>query len=188
MTLYCAAVRRDSASLLKFPFPCNIRIFSCDMSLISRLKRPHTCFSSYFCFLVISLLFVLWSLGLLLVAVISLLPRFSIESSSRCIDTSTLSSMLSSPLPPSFLDTSSLGCNASCMVISFYLRWSICLCSSLVHFKNRPEYLTRETAEIFIPIIRFLICNFVTSSFLVLLMYSLLLAFFYLQLFDGVNF
>ena len=55
--------------------------------------------------------------------------------------------MLVSPLPPSFLDTyylstSSLGCNALCMVISFLVLSSICL-SSRVHFKKGPEYLTR---------------------------------------------
>ena len=54
--------------------------------------------------------------------------------------------MLLSPLP--FLDTyslstSSLGCNALCMVISLIVLWSICLSSSLVHFRKGPEYLTR---------------------------------------------
>ena len=44
--------------------------------------------------------------------------------SSRCIDASTLSSVLTSPLPPSFLDTYSLSTlslrfNALCMVIIF---------------------------------------------------------------------
>ena len=91
-----------------------------------------------------------------------------------------LSSMLASPLPPSFLDTysqstSSLGCNALCMVISFLVLWSICLSSSLVHFKKGPKYLTRGTAQVFIPLIRFLLHSFVTSSFLVLPRYSFLI-------------
>ena len=56
--------------------------------------------------------------------------------------------MLASPLPSSFLDTynlspSSLGCNALCMVISFLVFRFICLSSSLVYFKNSPDYLTR---------------------------------------------
>ena len=60
------------------------------------------------------------------------------------MDVSTLSSMLESPLPPSFLrtyslSTSSLGCNALCMVISFLVLWSICLSSSLVHLRKDPE-------------------------------------------------
>ena len=93
------------------------------------------------------------------------------------MDVSTLSSMLASPLPPSFLDTyslstSSLGCNALCIVISFLVLWSICLSSSRVHLKKGPEYLTRGTAQIFIPLMRFLLLSFVSSSFLVLLSYS----------------
>ena len=87
--------------------------------------------------------------------------------------------MLVSPLPPSFLDTyslsmSSLGCNAFCMVISFLVLWSICLSSSLNHFKNGPKYLTKGTSQVFIPLIRFLVYSFVLSSFLVLPRYSFL--------------
>ena len=57
-------------------------------------------------------------------------------------------SVLSGPLPPFFLDTyslptSSLGCNALYMVISFLVLWSICLSSSLVHFRKGLKYLTR---------------------------------------------
>ena len=84
--------------------------------------------------------------------------------------------MLVSPLPPSFLDiyslsTSSLGCNALCSVISSLILWSIYLSSSLVYFKNGPEYLTRSIAQVFIPLIWFLQHSFVSSSFLVLLRY-----------------
>ena len=61
-----------------------------------------------------------------LVAVISPSARFSMKSLSRCIDASMLSSMLASPLSTSFLDnnsqsTSSLGCNALCMLVSFFV-------------------------------------------------------------------
>ena len=75
--------------------------------------------------------------------------------SSRCIDASTLSLMLVSPLPSSFLDayslsTSSLGCKALCIVISLLVLWSICLSSSLVYFMNGPEYFTRETTQVYI--------------------------------------
>ena len=93
------------------------------------------------------------------------------------MDVSTVSSMLASPLPPSFLDTyylstSSLGCNALCMVISFLVLWSICLSSSLVHLRKGPEYLTRDTAQVYISLMRFLLESFVSSSFRVLLRYS----------------
>ena len=61
------------------------------------------------------------------------------------------------------------------MVISFFVLWSICLSSSLVHFKNGSEYLTRSTAQVFIPLIRFLLHSFVSSSFLLLPRYSFLI-------------
>ena len=82
------------------------------------------------------------------------------ESLYRIIFYSILCSILLSPLPPSFLDTyslstPSLGCNAVCIVISFLVLWSICLSSSLVHLKKGLEYLTRGTAQVFIPLIFF---------------------------------
>ena len=40
MALFCAAIRRDSVSLLKFPFLNQAQVLSCEMLLISRLKRP----------------------------------------------------------------------------------------------------------------------------------------------------
>ena len=85
--------------------------------------------------------------------------------------------MLASSLPPSFLDTYSLslGCNALCVVISFLVLWSICFSSSLVHFRNGPEYLTTGTDQVFIPLMRFRLESIVSSSFLVLLRLLLLL-------------
>ena len=40
MALFCAAIRRDSVSLLRFPFIRYIHVFLCEMSLVSHLKRP----------------------------------------------------------------------------------------------------------------------------------------------------
>ena len=110
-------------------------------------------FSDLLCFLVIFLLLFLLLSILCQVAVISLPPRFSMLSSSHCIDASTLSSMLVSPLPPHFLDTyslstSSMGCKALGIVIIFLVLWFISLSSSLVHFKNGPEYLKRRIAQV----------------------------------------
>ena len=40
MALFCAAIRRNSVSLLQFPFLSQVQVFSCEMLLISRLKWP----------------------------------------------------------------------------------------------------------------------------------------------------
>ena len=47
MVLFCAAIWRDSVSLLRFPFLNHIHVFSFEMLLISRLKGPWSCFSSH---------------------------------------------------------------------------------------------------------------------------------------------
>ena len=38
MTLFCAAIRRDSVFLLRFPFLSHVQVFSCEILLIRRLK------------------------------------------------------------------------------------------------------------------------------------------------------
>ena len=45
--LFFAAVRRDSIFLLKFPFLSYVHVFSCEMSFLSCLKRPWSCFYYY---------------------------------------------------------------------------------------------------------------------------------------------
>ena len=60
--------------------------------------------------------------------------------------------------------------------------------SSVIHFKNGPEYLTRGTAQVSISFMRFLQCNLVSNSFLILLRYSFLIFFFYFGVFDSVHF
>ena len=99
--------------------------------------------------------------------------------------------MLASPLPPPFRDTynlstSSLGCNALCIVISFLVLWSILLNYSLVHFKKSPEYLTRGTAQVFISLTRFLQHSFVSNCFFSSPEIFFLNFFFRLHLFDSL--
>ena len=79
----------------------------------------------------------------LLAVVISLSLFFLMLSLSHCVDESMQSSVLSTLLFPSFLDTknlSFLGCRALYTVINFFILWSICLSFYLVYFKNDPEY------------------------------------------------
>ena len=68
-----------------------------------------------------------------------------------------------------------LGCKALCIVLYSLIFWSICLCNSLLHFKNDPDYLTRKNTRMFIPLIRVLQQSLVLTSFLVLLRYSFLI-------------
>ena len=71
MALFCAAIRRDSVSLLKFPFLSQAQVLSREILFISRLKRPWCCFSYYFCFLVFVILLSIVLSVLFLMAVIS---------------------------------------------------------------------------------------------------------------------
>ena len=86
--------------------------------------------------------------------------------------------MLANLLPP-FLGTYSLSMSSlGYIVMSFLVLWSICWSSSLVPFKNDPEYLTRgETAQVSILLMRFLFYSLVYSSFLVPLRCSFLIFF-----------
>ena len=140
------------------------------MSLVSRLKRPLTfffpfLFSGYF-----------HSVDLCVVNIVSggcnqsssALFYAIFESLYRCVSTVFNDNKSSYSFFSLHISASSLECKALCIVISFLVLWSICL-SSLVHFKNGFEYLTRGTAKVFIPFIRFLLYSLVSSSFLVLL-------------------
>ena len=148
MALSYRDIRRNSVFLLRFPFFSHVQVFSCEMSLVCRRKRLYCSFSSNVCFLVLFVVLILMPSELFLVVVISLHSRYSMLSSSRYIDASTLSSMVASPLSPFLntynLSTLSLRCNALFMVINFLVFWSICWSPSLIHFKNGPEYITRE--------------------------------------------
>ena len=55
-------------------------------------------------------------------------------------------------------------------------------------FKNGPEHLTRRTAQLFIPLMRFLLCSLVLINFFVLLRYSFSNFFFHLRMFNNVCF
>ena len=90
MVLFCAAIRRDSVSLLKFSFLNRVKVFSCEMLFISRLKGLLSCFYSHFCFLFIVILLSIALSVSFLVVVISPTSCYSMWSSSRCIDASKL--------------------------------------------------------------------------------------------------
>ena len=76
MVLVYAIIRKDSVSLLRFPFLSHVQVFSREISLVYHLNYPYSCFSSHFCFPVIFVLLMLLQSVLVLVAVISLPPCF----------------------------------------------------------------------------------------------------------------
>ena len=175
MALFCTAIWRDSVSLLKFIFLIHFQVLSCEMLFISRLKRSWSCFPC-FCHSVIYRVVSIFSDGCNQSSFVFFYVVF--KSLYGCVNAVFDAGKSSSSLFSWYMSTSSLGCNALCMVISFLVLWSICLSSSLVHLRKCPEYLTRGTAQAFIPLIRFLLENFVSSIFLVLLRYSFWILFF----------
>ena len=104
---------------------------------------------------------------LFLVTVSSLSLLFVMLYSIRLITVMTLSWMLASLLPPSFLDTYSLSIwSLRCKILSIVVRFPFLRSiSTFIHLKNGPEYLKRMTAEVFIPLMRFMLHSFVSSSF-----------------------
>ena len=106
MALFCTAIRRDSG----FSLQVSLRHVPVlwEILLMFRLKDPYTCFSSHFCFLVTIVLLILLLFVLFLVALISSYFFVSMKSSSRLMDTSTLSKMPTGLLTYSFLNTYNL--------------------------------------------------------------------------------
>ena len=152
MALLCAAIRKDSVSLLKFPFRSHVHVCSIETSLVYRWKCP--CFYFFWLFL--------FSWCFYCQYCCNQSPSLLFYVAFSCIDALTLSWMLVSPRPPCFLctyslSTSSLGIEALCVVTSFLV-------------KNGPEYLTRKTTEVFIPLMRFPRYIF-SGNFLVILRY-----------------
>ena len=138
MALFCAAIRRDSVSLLRFPFHSHVKFSHVRLCLFVDWNIHRVVFLPIFIFKLMLVLSVLF-----LVAVISLLQHFLYvvyESAFRCINAIFNAG---NPLPPLFLDTtSSLGWKTWCIVMNFLILCFICWSSALVHFKNGPEYLT----------------------------------------------
>ena len=62
----------DDEKKFSFSFKVSLSIFSCEILLVFRLKRPQSCFSSHFCFKAIFVLSILVLSVLFLVAIISL--------------------------------------------------------------------------------------------------------------------
>ena len=78
----------------------------------------------------------------------------------------------------------SLGCNTLCIIIILF---SFGPFSPLVHCKKSPEYLSKESTQVLILLMRFLLQSLVWS-FLVFLKYSFHMFFFQIRKSNGVRF
>ena len=155
---------------LKVSFLSHVQDLSCEMLFISRLKRLWSCFFLPFLFPSFCH-FVIYRV----VSIVSDVRNQSsivffyvvFESLYGCVNAVCLDKYRSAKVV----------FGMQCLVhgrwfSSSLFHFSICLSSSLVHVRKGPEYLTRSTAQVFTPLIRFLWESFVSSSFLVLLRYS----------------
>ena len=100
MALFYAANRRDSVSFFRFPSLNSVDVFSCEISLVCRLKYPYSYFSLHFCIVIFVVFLLTLMLVLLRAAVISLSLLYLISSSIPRINTPLQFSMLVGPLPP----------------------------------------------------------------------------------------
>ena len=174
MTLFSAAIRRNSVSLLRFPFLSHFQVFLWEISFVVwsvlRVFSFPFLFSDYFCFIATRIVSIFSDCcnqsSSALVYVI-------FESFYRCINTILNACESSSTFLTLSLSTLSLGCMALCIVMNvlFFgpfvevLLWSI--------LRMVPSILWDVgTAQIFIPLMRFLLCSLVSSCFLVLQKYS----------------
>ena len=172
LALFCTAINRDSVSLLRCPLShAQVKWNFLGLSLeLSIQLLFFQFFSSRFCDYCF-ILFVFESILLLLAAVISLSLLFFVYSLTPWIIVSVQSSTLVSYLLPFFLDASTV----ISQVPGFgnhhqFLYPLVHLSSFLVHFQKGQKYFPRSSAQVFIPLMRFLLQSLISRSFLVLLM------------------
>ena len=95
MALFRVSIRRYSIVPRMFPFRSHFQDSAWEISPICHLKYSYSCFSSYFCFLVIFVLFMFMLSVLLLVSVICVSLFFLTRFSNPPVDALKLHSMLS---------------------------------------------------------------------------------------------
>ena len=70
MALFCAAIRRDSVSLLRFPFLIDVYIFPCEISPVCRLKNTYSYLSPHFCIHTIAFFLFVFVVSVMILATI----------------------------------------------------------------------------------------------------------------------
>ena len=120
--------------MLKFPFLRHVKVFSCEISLVCRLKYPYNCCSSHFCFLVIALIIYFTPWEFFRSALTDIFPWSLSDSTSHQVS-KTLLSILAD------LNNAVIWTVSTCPIIyeSLYIKWLIFSCDLLslypaVHF------------------------------------------------------
>ena len=141
MVLSCAAIMRDSVSLLWFILLSHEQETTCAISLVCRLKYPYSCFSSVFFFLVF-VVFFFWLLLLVFLCSFECTLRMPVLLHPHNFQSWWDLYLLL------FLTHIICLCRTSgvapCALLCLLVLWSFCRRFSLVHFKNGPEYLTKR--------------------------------------------
>ena len=149
------------------------------ISFVCVLKYQYSCFSSYFCSL---LLLLCWSISYLRCFWSPYLVFNCMKSSSPHVDASTLSSMLASPLPPSFLDIYSLSMSShgyKAFRIMSFLSFDLFLEILPASIQKRPRVSYKRTAQMFVPLIKFSLQSLLSRNFVVCLWFSSFFFFFF---------
>ena len=134
----------------------------------------------FFCFFLFlfcrSFIIFVYLLLLLQFSVINLCDNIFIES----LYLSIHAVLLANPFPIFYCQSrSSVWCKALWIVINFRVLLFLFLSSFFVQFKKDPELSSRDTAQVFIPLIRVQLQSLILSSFNVLLRYSFLTLLFF---------
>ena len=155
--MFCVDINRDSRSLFRFPLYC--QVFSSAILSICCLKSPYIFF--------FPLLFPCFYFGVYIYVVNVVITGYGDEcffffffAVFNVTPESFLLIRLCSPkcwlvhfllfFDKNSLFISSLGYKVLCIVINFLVLGTIYLSYSPVLFRNDPEYLTRDTAQVFI--------------------------------------
>ena len=162
--LFCAAIRKESVSLLRFPFFNHVHVFSCKIPLVSRLIKPCSCLLSIFFFVDVYVVCIVaghcnLSLSMIVYVIFVSLYRYinAIFNPGK-----TFYFFFSWHLQ----SMSALRCKAFYTIVNCLVHLSTSWSSS-IHLKNFSEYLTSKTAQEFISLMGSLRCSCVLSSFLV---------------------
>ena len=136
----CTAIRKDFISLLRFPSPGYVPVFSVSISPFCRLKYPYSYFFPFSAPEILSSIYIV-NVIISCFHVFFCFLNIIFDSAYRCMYT--------------IFNVGN----------SLYSYFSWLQSSFLVHLNNGPQYLSRKTAQVFILLMRFLRQGLVSRIF-----------------------